>query len=107
MGGVKYMWEALESFNHEQRGAFLRFVWGRSTLPITEEWDQPFKVKIAGRGDDRLPCSHTCFFAIDLPVYSSVETCRAKLLYCITHCLAIDGDGNAARDISWDEDDED
>jgi hypothetical protein len=105
---VKFMWEALESFTQKQRRSFLRFVWGRSSLPTVERWERNFTVQLlSGTDDSRLPCSHTCFFTLDLPMYSTMEVCHAKLLYCITHCLAIDADGAAARSLNWDEDDED
>jgi len=105
---IGYMWEALESFSQKQRRSFLRFVWGRSSLPTVEKWERNFNIQLlAGTDDSRLPCSHTCFFTLDLPMYSTVEVCHAKLLYCITHCLAIDADGAAARTLNWDEDDED
>jgi hypothetical protein len=105
---VQYMWEALESFTQKQRRSFLRFVWGRSSLPTVEKWERSFTVQlVAGTDDSRLPCSHTCFFTLDLPTFSSSEVCHAKLLYCITNCLAIDADGAAARSLNWDEDDED
>jgi hypothetical protein len=105
---VKFMWEALESFTQKQRHSFLRFVWGRSSLPTVERWERNFTVQLlSGTDDTRLPCSHTCFFTLDLPMYSTSEVCHAKLLYCITNCLAIDADGAAARSLNWDEDDED
>jgi len=105
---VGYMWEALESFTQKQRRSFLRFVWGRSSLPTVEKWERSFTVQLlSGTDDSRLPCSHTCFFTLDLPTFSSSEVCHAKLLYCITNCLAIDADGAAARSLNWDEDDED
>jgi len=105
---VKFMWEALESFTQKHRRSFLRFVWGRSSLPTVEKWERNFTIQLlSGTDDSRLPCSHTCFFTLDLPMYSTMEVCHAKLLYCITHCLAIDADGAAARSLNWDEDDED
>lgn len=105
---VGYMWEALESFTKQQRRSFLRFVWGRSSLPTVEKWERNFTVQLlSGTDDSRLPCSHTCFFTLDLPTYSSAEICHSRILYCITHCLLIDADGAAARSLNWDEDDED
>lgn len=105
---VGYLWEALESFTQKQRRSFLRFVWGRSSLPTVEKWERNFTVQLlSGTDDTRLPCSHTCFFTLDLPTFSGPEVCRAKLLYCVTHCLAIDADGAPARALNWDEDDED
>jgi hypothetical protein len=42
--------------------------------------------------DGTLPVSHTCFFSLDLPAYSSYEILRTKLLFSIVNCVAIDAD---------------
>ncbi|CEM13481.1 unnamed protein product [Vitrella brassicaformis CCMP3155] len=52
------------------------------------------------REDTMLPSSHTCFFQVDLPAYSSAAILRQKLLYAITEGIAIDAD-HAAQDINW------
>ncbi|CAF1115079.1 unnamed protein product [Didymodactylos carnosus] len=36
--------------------------------------------------------SHTCFFTLDLPPYSTEEIMYERLNYAITHCSSIDGD---------------
>lgn len=45
--------------------------------------------------------SHTCFFTIDLPAYSTSEVTYERLNYAITCCSSIDGDGaiNDAPDV--------
>jgi hypothetical protein len=92
---IKYFWQTLESFTQEERQMFLRFVWGRSRLPISEsDWSQQFTIQPLRAGDESLPISHTCFFSIDLPNYSSFEVCKAKLSYAIYNCQAIDVDFN-------------
>ena len=47
---------------------------------------------MGGNVDGHLPVSHTCFFQLDLPAYSTKEIMREKLVYAITHCQAIDLD---------------
>jgi len=93
---VRYFWAALRGFTPEQRSAFLRFVWGRSRLPISAaEWgDTRFTLhtKQSPRPDALFPVAHTCFFSLELPAYTSAAICRERLLYAITHCLAIDID---------------
>ena len=42
--------------------------------------------------DKNYPMSHTCFFTLDLPAYSSEEVCRERLLYAIHNCQDIDAD---------------
>jgi hypothetical protein len=59
-------------------------------------------------GDRALPSSHTCFFQLDLPEYSSYEILRDRLLYACEHGQAIDTDHGNIR--VWDDragDDED
>ena len=41
------------------------------------------------------PVSHTCFFTLDLPNYSSETICRERLLYAIHNCQDIDADETA------------
>merc|ERR1711881_251573 len=42
---VKHMWEALREFSDEDKALFLRFVWGRSRLPLLQKgWGDGFKV---------------------------------------------------------------
>eukprot|EP01017_Pseudomicrothorax_dubius_P038535 TRINITY_DN578_c0_g2_i1.p1 TRINITY_DN578_c0_g2~~TRINITY_DN578_c0_g2_i1.p1 ORF type:complete len:332 (+),score=91.58 TRINITY_DN578_c0_g2_i1:84-998(+) len=104
---IEFFWRALTEFTPEERSMYLRFVWGRSRLPLTSK-DFPMKhqIEILKKGsvepDMMLPVAHTCFFSIELPKYSTYETLRDKLRYAITHCQAIDTDGRA-YDI-WDDD---
>eukprot|EP00817_Percolomonadidae_sp_ATCC50343_P004585 CAMPEP_0117432450 /NCGR_PEP_ID=MMETSP0758-20121206/11934_1 /TAXON_ID=63605 /ORGANISM="Percolomonas cosmopolitus, Strain AE-1 (ATCC 50343)" /LENGTH=1620 /DNA_ID=CAMNT_0005222371 /DNA_START=1141 /DNA_END=6003 /DNA_ORIENTATION=+ len=92
---IKYFWKVLEEFTKEQRSMYLRFVWGRSRLPIDESaYTHPMKIqKLSRKNPDQvLPLSHTCFFSIELPPYSSKSVLKRKLLYAITNCKAIDTD---------------
>jgi len=93
---VKHMFDALHSFNMEERQLFLRFVWGRNRLPAHEsDWSGNFTINhLATASDESLPISHTCFFSIDLPNYSSLEVLKKKVLYAIYNCTAIDVDFN-------------
>eukprot|EP00331_Platyophrya_macrostoma_P025521 CAMPEP_0176435218 /NCGR_PEP_ID=MMETSP0127-20121128/17175_1 /TAXON_ID=938130 /ORGANISM="Platyophrya macrostoma, Strain WH" /LENGTH=834 /DNA_ID=CAMNT_0017818171 /DNA_START=562 /DNA_END=3067 /DNA_ORIENTATION=+ len=105
---IEFFWKALAEFTPEERSMYLRFVWGRSRLPLTSK-DFPMKhtVEMLRKGsvdpDIMLPVAHTCFFQIELPKYTNYEILRDKLRYAIKNCQAIDTDGRA-YDI-WDEDD--
>mmetsp|Transcript_30431 Transcript_30431/g.53463 ORF Transcript_30431/g.53463 Transcript_30431/m.53463 type:complete len:250 (-) Transcript_30431:234-983(-) len=80
-------WEVFESFDHELRMKFLQFVWGRARLPTEESaWENNFEISGMGRDDSAFPISHTCFFQIELPEYSTVSIMREKLTYAITTC---------------------
>lgn len=85
---VKF-WTVLEAFSHEERSRFLRFCWGRSRLPRGERWPAQFRLTKKGNGvnDNDMPIGHTCFFQIELPVYSSIEVMRVRLTAAITFGL--------------------
>jgi hypothetical protein len=97
---IRSMFAVLKSFTSRERQLFLRFVWGRNRLPPSDsDWTTSFTIAplapSAGQSSDAmLPVAHTCFFTLDLPAYSSFEVMRAKLLYAIHNCTAIDADFN-------------
>ena len=71
---IVWFWELMRSeFNEEDKRAFVRFVWGRTRLPLnraafTQAFKlQGFSVRSGGIADDYLPVSHTCFFSVELP----------------------------------------
>eukprot|EP01087_Luapelamoeba_hula_P012781 TRINITY_DN3603_c0_g1_i4.p1 TRINITY_DN3603_c0_g1~~TRINITY_DN3603_c0_g1_i4.p1 ORF type:complete len:4801 (-),score=871.08 TRINITY_DN3603_c0_g1_i4:39-14441(-) len=91
---VEFFWETLRSFSQEERSLFLRFVWGRSRLPVQSEWPTKFTLRLLkNEGKERdsyLPSAHTCFFSLDLPVYSSAAILKEKLLKAITMCTSVE-----------------
>jgi HECT-domain (ubiquitin-transferase) len=100
---IRWLFEALEQFSAAEREAFLRFVWGRSRLPLkAEDFAQPFKVAKMYRtpADQQLPEAHTCFFTLDLPQYSSLKVLGRRLKYAILNCRAIDTDHDVGN-FSW------
>ena len=103
---IKNFWKCLEEFTAEERASYLRFVWGRSRLPLTsKDFNMQHRISILNHGNPNvaLPTSHTCFFSIDIPRYTSYDILKNKLKYAITHCQAIDTDGRP-REI-WDDED--
>lgn len=97
---IKFFWDVLANdFTPEDRTQFLRFVWGRERMSTAEE-NSTFtigphlKAKESGNPDQYLPCSHTCFFSLDLPAYSSREIMKSKLNLAIK-CISIDADMTA------------
>jgi len=105
----RMFWRMLrDRFDDEQRAKFVTFVWGRSRLPSTRQGfgSDTFKIMIhikaeQARGatshDSMLPVSHTCFFALELPRYSSLEIMTNRMLYAINYSSEIDGDDQQAR----------
>jgi hypothetical protein len=86
---VTYFWKTMETLTHVERSQFIRFVWGRSRLPLKgRSWPQSFKIQKCGGGDDLLPVSHTCFFSIELPDYSTEAICHKRLITAINYGAA-------------------
>jgi len=112
---VNRFWRVLRSLSEAERSLFLKFVWGRSRLPLSEsQFTQNFKFTRLSHSqpDMALPVAHTCFFQLDVPPYTSETIMRTKLLYGIYNCSAIDGDNTSIAqraagmtDVVEDEDD--
>jgi len=106
---VKRFWRVLETFSDEERSLYLKFVWGRSRLPLVDEKfgdKHTIKLITPQNCDGSLPIAHTCFFTIDIPRYSSEEIMREKFLYAVKFCQAIDTDGSP-YEVLGDQDDDD
>lgn len=98
---ILWFWDVFENhFTNEDRSAFVRFAWGRSRLPLNVSgFSNKFKIQNLNKSppDKYLPESHTCFFTVDIPKYTSKEVLLAKLKYAVHNCTSIDGDGNTNR----------
>ncbi len=72
----------------------MRFVWGRTRLPLKEEVVAEKHTIILDKNADtnKLPIGRTCFFRLELPNYAKEETLRDKLMYAIKNCMLIDAD---------------
>ena len=95
---IQWFWQAFKKFTNDERILYLKFVWGRSRLPLTADgYSHKHKITKAysNHPDISLPLSHTCFFTIDIPTYSSFDILYKKLLYAIKFCSEIDNDGSA------------
>ena len=84
---IRWFWAAMASFSHEDRAMFIRFVWGRNRLPQRgQPWPQRFVIEHArDASEGQLPETHTCFFSIELPAYSSEQMMRDRLLTAINY----------------------
>ena len=100
---VGYCWQMLREFSHTQRQLFLRFVWGQSRLPADpKQFTQKFEIMAAANNNDQaLPVSHTCFFSLELPKYSSLAIMKERFIYAIHNCRSIDTD-HRAENLDWD-----
>jgi hypothetical protein len=115
---IKFFWQVIkDKFDEVERAKFLKFVWGRSRLPVRQQdFETKFKINALHKSmadpDKFMPISHTCFFSLDLPCYTSQDVMHKRLLYAITHCESIDADMEAGsiqvvrEDDSEDDEDE-
>lgn len=88
----------MNKFTNEEKILYLKFVWGRSRLPLTNDgFERKHTITrfYSDHTDISLPLSHTCFFTIDIPAYSSAEILYNKILYAIKFCNEIDNDFTA------------
>jgi len=100
---IQLFWQMMsDRLTPDEQAKFLRFVWGRSRLPLrSSDFERPFKISShspsdsagGARGQTYLPISHTCFFTLDLPRYQSLDVMHKKIVFAINHCVAVDGDG--------------
>ncbi|KAG4063854.1 hypothetical protein PC123_g1389 [Phytophthora cactorum] len=102
---LEMFWKVLSSFSEENKRRFINFAWGQDTLPADDaEFDRTHTRLLikappqdSGMNQDALlPKADTCFFNIELPVYSSEKIMREKLLLAITLCTSLDGDEQTA-----------
>ena len=61
---IKRFWRVLTAFDDEHRQLYLKFVWGRSRLPIDMREERNLhQVRVMGSMNKKgLPQAHTCFF---------------------------------------------
>jgi hypothetical protein len=94
---VKFFWNVMRSYNTDERQALVKFVWGRTRLPLNEaSFTQKFKIQSYSCPvpDQYFPLAHTCFFSLELPAYSSEAILREKLTWAIFNATEMDLDAN-------------
>lgn len=89
---IDQFWEVLTEMDEEDKRNYLKFVNSRSKLTTNPGEGRRHKISYGHGGDARLPLSHTCFFQIDLPKYSTKEIMRERILTAIRFCGEIDTD---------------
>ncbi|RYG53183.1 hypothetical protein EON66_08900, partial [archaeon] len=83
---IERFWRVLASLSSAERCQYLRFVWGRSRLPPdSSAWTSTHTISVLSGGDAALPMSHTCFFQLDLPRYTTDERMRWGLRTAIVY----------------------
>uniref|UniRef100_A0A8C8B591 HECT domain E3 ubiquitin protein ligase 3 n=1 Tax=Otus sunia TaxID=257818 RepID=A0A8C8B591_9STRI len=87
--------EALNNFTSEDLSRFLKFVTGRSRLPVQIT---VFPERSNLNALDLMPQASTCSCSFFLPNYSSAKACEELLRYAVYNCVSIDTDKEP-----WDE----
>ena len=82
---ILLFWRVLESLTHEERSQWIRFAWGRSRLPTGRRWPKKMKLQRRPCSEASLPISHSCFFSIELPPYSTYARMRQAILAVIRY----------------------
>ncbi|XP_074764240.1 E3 ubiquitin-protein ligase HECTD3-like isoform X3 [Athene noctua] len=92
---VQNFLEALNNFTSEDLSRFLKFVTGRSRLPVQIT---VFPERSNLNALDLMPQASTCSCSFFLPNYSSAKACEDLLRYAVYNCVSIDTDKEP-----WDE----
>jgi hypothetical protein len=93
---AQMFWNVVEKrFDQADRSQLLFFIWGRRRLPRDAAGFEHKLHLSSMSGDDRtFPVSHTCFFKLDLPSYSSEKVMEDRLRWASYNTDMIDGDGS-------------
>ena len=89
---IRMFWRVLESFTERELKKFVKFACNQERLPRDEN-SPPFPMKLAptddGRQDEvaqedkKLVRAETCIFLVKLPIYSTFNVMKEKLLYVL------------------------
>ena len=93
---IHFFWQIMSEFTPSQKEQFLKFTWARTRMPQRKSdfGGNTFKIQactsIAKDPDTMLPKSHTCFFSLQLPPYSSAAVMKEKFLYAFKNTASMD-----------------
>ena len=87
---VEHFWGALRAFSEEQLALFWRFITGSSRSSALSSTHGGKITIIHAGGPERYPHCATCFRAIHLPEYISVDQCSSRLLEAFDLCVGFD-----------------
>lgn len=91
---IMWFWKMFEEMSQKHKKDYLKFVWGRSKLPVDTASCQRHVINLyRGLGEKSFPKSHTCFFTIDMPEYKDYDVMVERITYAIETCGEIDDDG--------------
>eukprot|EP01041_Mallomonas_annulata_P009747 gene9747-20270_t len=78
-----WFWEAMRGMSEKDQRCLLRFITGSGRIPL-DGFEPPLNIT---QGEDMvkdsLPKTHTCFNQLVLPLYSSFDTLKEKVLFAV------------------------
>ncbi len=81
---VARFWRVFGTLSNHDRAQYVRFAWGRARLPPRgSKWTNKHCLTRSSASEDKLPVAHTCFFSLELPLYSTDDILRKRLLTAI------------------------
>ena len=78
---VAHFWRWIETATEAKRRDLIRFVCGSARLPATGQLTMT--IHKLGEDEQRLPITHTCFNALCLPAYSTLDQLDERLCFAI------------------------
>ncbi|XP_078024314.1 putative E3 ubiquitin-protein ligase HERC3 isoform X1 [Epinephelus lanceolatus] len=80
---IQMFWEVFDELTEDQRKAFLWFVTGFDRVPVLDMEKIKMTIKVSPAQDlsydQQYPETHTCFSALELPLYSTKEIMKTML----------------------------
>jgi len=90
---IQWFWKTVSEWDNEQRARLLQFTTGTSRIPVNgfkdlQGSDGPRRFTIEKAGEiQQLPKSHTCFYRVDLPPYTDVDSLKQKLTLAVEETI--------------------
>ncbi|QLI67339.1 uncharacterized protein G6M90_00g038850 [Metarhizium brunneum] len=89
---IKLFWKVMGGFTDTQRRDVLKYVSSTPRAPLLgfAQLRPKFSIRDGGTDEERLPSTSTCVNLLKLPIYTSEEALREKLLYAVTSGAGFD-----------------
>ncbi|KAF5134444.1 putative E3 ubiquitin protein ligase [Metarhizium anisopliae] len=89
---IKFFWKVMGGFTDTQRRDVLKYVSSTPRAPLLgfAQLRPKFSIRDGGTDEERLPSTSTCVNLLKLPIYTSEEALREKLLYAVTSGAGFD-----------------
>ncbi|KAL4218424.1 E3 ubiquitin-protein ligase ubr5 [Mactra antiquata] len=80
----RWLWSVVEKMNNQERQDLVYFWTSSPALPASEEGFQPMpSITIRPADDDHLPTANTCISRLYIPLYTTKQILKTKLLLAI------------------------